>query len=42
MNIALDTHAYRDFMRGDGDRVRVVRTALAITLPVSGTYDNLA
>ena len=34
MNIALDTHAYSDFMRGDGDRVRVVRTARAIALPL--------
>ena len=34
MNIAPDTHAYRDFMRGDGNRVRVVRTARAIALPL--------
>ena len=34
MNIALDTNAYSDFMRGDGDRVRVIRTARAIALPL--------
>ena len=34
MNVALDTNAYSDFMRGDGDRVRVVRTARTIALPL--------
>lgn len=34
MNVALDTNAYSDFMRGDGDRVRVVRAARTITLPL--------
>ena len=34
MNIALDTNAYSDFMRGHDDRVRVVRTARSIALPV--------
>jgi predicted nucleic acid-binding protein len=34
VNVALDTNAYSDFMRGDGDRVRVVRTARTIVLPL--------
>ena len=34
VNVALDTNAYSDFMRGDGDRVRVVRAARTITLPL--------
>ena len=34
MNIALDTNAYRDFMRGDGDRVRIVRAARSISMPI--------
>ena len=34
MNVALDTNAYSDFMRGDVDRVRVVRAARTITLPL--------
>ncbi len=34
MNIALDTNAYSDFMRGDGDRVRVVRAARSISMPI--------
>ena len=34
MNVALDTNAYSDFMRGDSDRVRVVRTARSIVLPL--------
>lgn len=34
MNVALDTNAYSDFMRGDGDRVRVVRAARTIALPL--------
>ena len=34
MNVALDTNAYSDFMRGDSDRVQVVRAARAITLPL--------
>ena len=34
MNVALDTSAYSDFMRGDGDRVRVVRAARTIALPL--------
>ena len=34
MNIALDTNAYSDFMRGDGERVRVVRAARSIAMPV--------
>ena len=34
VNVALDTNAYSDFMRGDGDRVRVVRTARTIALPL--------
>ncbi len=34
MNVALDTNAYSDFMRGDGDRVRVVRAARTLALPL--------
>ncbi len=34
MNVALDTNAYSDFMRGDSDRVQVVRAARAVALPL--------
>ena len=34
VNVALDTNAYSDFMRGDGDRVRVVRAARTLALPL--------
>ena len=34
VNVALDTNAYCDFMCGDGDRVRVVRAARTIALPL--------
>jgi len=34
VNVALDTNAYSDFMRGDGDRVHVVRAARTIALPL--------
>ena len=34
MNIALDTNAYSDFMRGDGDRVRIVRAARSISMSI--------
>ena len=34
MNIALDTNAYGDFMRGDGARVRIVRAARSIAMPI--------
>ena len=34
MNIALDTNAYSDFMRGVRERVRVVRAARSIAIPV--------
>lgn len=34
MNVALDTNAYSDFMRGDPSRVQVVRTARTIHLPL--------
>lgn len=34
VNIALDTNAYRDFMRGNPGRVQVVRTARHIHLPL--------
>ena len=34
MKVALDTKAYSDFMRGDGDRVHVVRAARTIALPL--------
>lgn len=34
MNIALDTNAYSDFMRGDAKRVDVVRAARSISMPL--------
>ena len=34
MNIALDTNAYTDFMRGDQGRLRIVRAARSIVVPV--------
>ena len=34
MNIALDTNAYGDFMRGDAARVEVVRAARSISMPL--------
>ena len=34
MNIALDTNAYSDFMRGNGDRVTIVRAAHSISMPI--------
>ena len=34
VNVALDTNAYSDFMRGRDNRVRVVRAARSIVLPV--------
>lgn len=34
VNVALDTNAYSDFMRGRDNRVRVVRAARSIALPV--------
>ena len=34
MNVALDTNAYSDFMRGRPDRVQVVRSARRIYLPL--------
>ena len=34
MNVALDTNAYSDFMRGDPERVRIVRAARSIVIPV--------
>ncbi len=34
MNVALDTNAYSDFMRGERDRVRVVRSARSLFLPL--------
>lgn len=33
MNIALDTNAYSDFMRGDAHRIQIVRTARSIAIP---------
>ena len=33
MNVALDTNAYSDFMRGVSERVAIVRAAHAIALP---------
>lgn len=34
MNVALDTIAYSDFMRGDPVRVQIVRTARHLFLPL--------
>ena len=34
VNIALDTNAYRGFMRGDAERVRIVPTARSIAIPL--------
>ena len=34
MNVALDTNAYSDFMRGDPARVQIVRTARRLHLPL--------
>ena len=34
MNIALDTNAYSDFMRGDPTRVETVRAARSIAIPL--------
>ena len=34
MNVALDTNAYSDFMRGVPERVRVVRGATRVYLPL--------
>ena len=34
MNVALDTNAYSDFMRGDPARVQIIRTARQIHLPL--------
>ena len=34
MNVALDTNAYSDFMRGDPARVQVIRTARHIHIPL--------
>jgi predicted nucleic acid-binding protein len=34
MNVALDTNAYSDFMRGEAGRVQIVRTARNIYLPL--------
>ena len=34
MNVALDTNAYSDFMRGNLQRVEIVRAARSIALPL--------
>jgi len=34
MNVALDTNAYSDFMRGDSGRIQIVRSAVQIFLPL--------
>lgn len=34
MNVALDTNAYSDFMRGESSRVQIVRTARHIHIPL--------
>ena len=34
MNIALDTNAYSDFMRGNAARVEIVRAAGSISMPL--------
>lgn len=34
MNVALDTNAYSDFMRGQDERVQIVRAARFIAVPI--------
>lgn len=34
MNVALDTNAYSDFMRGDAARVEILRAARSIFMPL--------
>ncbi len=34
MNVALDTNAYSDFMRGEQSRVQIIRTATHLYLPL--------
>ena len=34
MNVALDTNAYSDFMRGDAARVEIARAAGSISMPL--------
>jgi len=34
VNVALDTNAYSEFMRGESTRVRIVRTARRLYLPL--------
>ena len=34
MNVALDTNAYSEFVRGDPGRLRVVQTAMTLFLPL--------
>ena len=34
MNVALDTNAYSDFMRGDAARVEILRAAHSISMPL--------
>ena len=34
VNVALDTNAYSDFMRGDAARVEIVRAADSISMPL--------
>ena len=34
MNVALDTSAYSDFMRGDAARVEILRAAHSISMPL--------
>jgi predicted nucleic acid-binding protein len=34
MNVALDTNAYSDFMRGDPERVRIFRSAEHLHIPL--------
>ena len=34
MNVALDTNAYSDFMRGHDERVQIVRAARSIAMPI--------
>ena len=35
MNVALDTNAYSDLMRGESGRVQIVRAARQIYLPLT-------
>ena len=40
MNVALDTNAYSDFMRGNGERVQIVRAARSIAGFAAGDQES--